>query len=122
MCIRLLKIPPTYSFLLILHTTCNHGDCSIPTNSTTPQHSILTTDPDLAECLLVHPIFYDDGNLPFQFSTIADYQQHDHTVAQLPTTNPENYRTKNIGGCNIIALCNNDQQMIITDSMLQKLI
>ena len=30
-----------------------------------PPHSILTSTPDLAECLLEHPVFDDNGNLPF---------------------------------------------------------
>ena len=38
-----------------------------------PPHSILTSTPELAECLLEHPVFDDNGNLPFRFTTIREY-------------------------------------------------
>ena len=33
-------------------------------------NSILTSTPELAECLLNHAIINDDGNLPFHFATL----------------------------------------------------
>ena len=39
-----------------------------------PHNSIPTTTPDLAKCLLEHPVFDTNSNLPFQFSTIKEYQ------------------------------------------------
>ena len=87
-----------------------------------PQHSILTSTPDLAECLLEHPVFNNNGNLPFRFSTIREYQQQDHHVANLATTQPDKYITKNLGGHEIITLRNDGQQIILPNSMLQKLV
>ena len=55
-----------------------------------PHDSVLTKTPDLIECLLEHPTFDADGNLPFQFSTIHEYQQNDQTIANLATTNQNN--------------------------------
>ena len=51
-----------------------------------PPNSLLTSTPNLAECLLEHPPFDEDGNLPFQFATMWEYQQCDHTIANLATT------------------------------------
>ena len=55
---------------------------------------ILTTTPNHTECLLEHPVFDINGNIPFQFSTIIGYQQHDHTITNLVTTQPDKYTTK----------------------------
>ena len=73
---------------------------------------ILTSTPELAECLLEHPVFDDDGNLPFCFAAIREYQQQDHNVDNLATTQPNKYMTKNLGGHEIIALQNDGQQII----------
>ena len=89
---------------------------------TLPPHSILTSTPDLAECLLEHPVFDENGNLPFRFSTIREYQQQDHNGANLATTQPNKYITKNLGGHEIITLRNDGQQIILPNSMLEKLV
>ena len=58
-----------------------------------PPHSILTSTPELAECLLEHLVFDNNGNLPFCFATIWEYQQQDHSIANLATTQPDKYIT-----------------------------
>ena len=87
-----------------------------------PPHSILTSTPDLAKCLLKHPVFDDNGNLPFRFATIREYQQQDHNVANLATTQPDKYITKNLGSLEIITLRNDGQEIIIPNSMLGNLV
>ena len=82
-------------------------------NTDLPNNSILTTTPDLAECLLEHPFFDSDGNLPFQFSTIKEFQQQDQTIANLVTTQPEEYTTKTLGRNENITLQNREQQIVI---------
>ena len=86
-----------------------------------PPNSLLTSTPEFAECLLEHPVFDKDGNLPFQFATIWEYQQRDHTVANLATTQPDKY-TKKLGGHEIITLRHDGQQMIIPNDMLESLV
>ena len=85
-----------------------------------PNSSILTTTPYLAECLLEHPVFDINGNLPFQFSTIKEYQQCDQTITNLVTTQPDKYTTKNLGGNEIIIL-HNEQQICHTEQNAGKL-
>ena len=87
-----------------------------------PPHSILTSTPDLAECLLDHPVFDDNRNLPFRFATIREYQQQNHNIANLATTQPDKYITKAFGGHEIITLRNDGQQIIIPKAMLGKLV
>ena len=95
-------------------------DHHIPVNMDLQNSSILTTTPNLAECLLEHPVFGIDCNLPFQFSTIKEYQQHDQTITNLVTTQPDKYTTKNLGGKKYILLCHNEQQIVILNEMLDK--
>ena len=85
-------------------------------------HSILTSTPELAECLLEHPVFDNDGNLPFRFTTIRDYQQRDNNIANLATTQPNRYMTKNLGGHEIITLWTDGQQIVIPNDMLEGLV
>ena len=81
-----------------------HQDNYISYNTNLPHDCILPNTPNLAECLLEHPIFDTDSNLPFQFPTIHEYQQNDQTIANLATTQPEKHTTKNLGGHNFITL------------------
>ena len=69
-----------------------------------------------------HPIFDTNSNLPFQFSTIHKYQQNNQTIANLATTQPVKYTTKNLGSHNIITLCQAAQQIVIPNNMLQCLV
>ena len=87
-----------------------------------PPHLILTSTPELAECLLEHLVFIDDGNLPFRFATIWEYQQQDHNVVNLATTQPDKYMTKNLGGHEIITLRSDGHQIIIPNDMLEGLV
>ena len=84
--------------------------------------SILTTTPDLAECLLEYPVFNINGNIPFQFSTIIEYQQHDQTITNVVAIQPDKYTTKALGSNEIIILCHNEQQIVILNEMLEKLV
>ena len=93
-----------------------------PPSIHSPPHSILTSTPELAECLLEHLVFDDDGNLPFRFATIQEYQQKDHSVANLATTQPHKYTHKNLGGHDIITLRNDGQHIIIPNDMLEGLV
>ena len=87
-----------------------------------PPHSILTSTPELAECLLEHPMFDDNGNLPFHFATIRDYQELHHNVTNLAITQLTKYMTKNLGGHEIITLWTDGQQIVIPNDMLEGLV
>ena len=97
-------------------------DHHIPVNTDLLNNSILTTTPNLAEYLLEHPVSDVDGNIPFQFSTIKEYQQHDQTITNLETTQPEKYTPKNLGSDEIIILCHNEQQIVVLNEMFEKLV
>ena len=97
-------------------------DNYISYNMNLPHDSILTNTPNLAKCLLEHPTSDTDSNLPFQFSTIHEYQQNDQAIANLATTQHDKYTTKNLGGHNIITLCQATQQIVIPNNMLQCLV
>ena len=85
-----------------------------------PNCSILKLTPNLAECLLEYSVFNINENIPFQFSTIIGYQQHDQTITNLATTQPDKYTTKTLGSNKIIILCHNEQQIVILNEMLEK--
>ena len=43
----------------------------------------------MAECYLETPVFYKQGQLPFQFNTLEEYQQRYKAVKALPNEFPE---------------------------------
>jgi hypothetical protein len=51
----------------------------------------LLDEPELAECLLEHPEFDDDGNFLFQFDTIKWYQQASEPLKAKLNEQPERY-------------------------------
>ena len=55
-------------------------------------------------------------------STLRKYQQCDHTVANLATTQPTKYTTKNLGGHEIITLHRDGQQILIPNEMMEGLV
>ena len=55
------------------------GRCPLPTN--VAQHK-------LEEIFLEHPMFNEQGRLPFHYNTLFDYQQEDPQLLELPTSTP----------------------------------
>ena len=65
------------------------GRCPLPTN-------VVQHKPE--EIFLEHPMFDEQGRLPFHYKTLFDYQQEDPQLLELPTSKPQQYQWENMGG------------------------
>ena len=71
------------------------------------------------ESFLEHPMFDEQGRLPFQFQTLFEYQQEDPSLLALPTSNPQQYKWENMGGYLLVCHYTNQHTRIcLTDKML----
>jgi hypothetical protein len=81
--------------------------------------------PELAECLLLHPKFDNEGRYPSSFPTIAKYQSQEpeHTAAALNPGNA-NIQYKLLGDTQVIVTMEADQrwQICIPDQSLDRFI
>ena len=86
------------------------GRCPLPTN--VAQHK-----PE--EIFLEHPMFDEQGRLPFHYNTLFDYQQEDPQLLELRTSTPQQYQWENMGGHLLVCRHHNQHNHIcLTDKML----
>ena len=86
------------------------GRCPLPTN--VAQHK-------LEEIFLEHPMFDEQGRLPFHYKILFDYQQEDPQLLELPTSTPQQYQWGNMGGHLLVCRHHNQHNRIcLTDKML----
>ena len=86
------------------------GRCPFPT--TVAQHK-------LEEIFLEHPMFDEQGRLPFHYKTLFDYQQEDPQLLELPTSKPQQYQWENMGGHLLVCRHHNQHHRVcLTNKML----
>ena len=87
-----------------------------------PTPHITTVDKELADCLMFHPKFDEQGNHCFHFRTIHEYQQKDAGLIQL-VTQPNDLHIRRLGTFDIICKGTDDSwTMIATNDMLPKIV
>ena len=89
------------------------GRCPLQTN--VAQHT-----PE--EIFLEHPTFNEQGRLPFHYKTLFEYQQEDPQLLELPTSNPQQYQWKNMGGNLLVCHHHNQHNRICLNNNMLPLI
>ena len=85
--------------------------------------SIIEAQPELAECLLVHPEFDEHDRYPFQFETIRHYQQNCQALKQKLQQFPEHYKETTFGTTSLICYRqDNEDKICLTAEILPKVI
>ena len=90
-------------------------------------------DPDLAECLvhdpevgdsyLEHPIFDEDGRLPFQFTALEEYQRRSEDLQNMPLVFPERFSRQRFGDAELICFHQNgEDKIVLTQELLPKVV
>ena len=69
------------------------GRCPLPTIVVQPQEE---------ELFLEHPVFDDQGRLPFQYKTLYEYQQEDPRILSLPINKPHQYQIEPMGSYGLV--------------------
>ena len=88
---------------------------------------LLLDEPELAECLLVHPEFDDEGRYPLTYKTICEYQLQDAALQQLAqNVATTKFASKNLSNTEVICYIPpgdpTDWEIAILDGMLDKLV
>ena len=86
------------------------GRCPLPTN---------VAQQTKEEIFLEHPMFDEQGRLPFHYKTLFEYQQEDPQLLELPTSKPQQYQWENMGGHLLVCHHHNQHNRVfLTNKML----
>ena len=86
------------------------GQCPLPT---------IVAQPHQEELFLEHPIFDDQGSLPFQYKTLYEYQQEAPNILALPTNKPHQFQVETMGGYGLVCHYQGQHNRIcLTDTLL----
>ena len=86
------------------------GRCPLPTIVAQPSHE---------ELFLEHPVFDDQGRLPFQYKTLYEYQQDAPNILALPNDKPNHFRIETMGGYGLVCYYQGQHNRIcLTDTLL----
>ncbi|GKY96404.1 hypothetical protein MPSEU_000599900 [Mayamaea pseudoterrestris] len=106
-------------------TTNDHGERQIEELSIANEgYCLLRDEPELAECLLLHPEFDEQGRYPLSYSTIAEYQQEDATLmAAVQNQDATTIQYKQLGDVQIVVFQADERWRIcIPSAILDRLI
>ena len=91
-------------------------------------------DMDVVECLshlpasanevfLEHPVFDDDGRLPFQFDTLQTYQEKSPELLAMPEVFPDRFAMRQYGQSQLVCFIQNgSDKIVLTKEMLSKVV
>ena len=84
---------------------------------------LLTHDPEIAECFLVHPVFDAEGRSPFQFETLRDYQLKSAELQAMPDVFPDRFHKVKFNDTELICLHQNgDDKIVLTNELVPKVV
>jgi hypothetical protein len=103
--------------------TATDGIYCMGTNNL-PLAEWLQHDSELAECFLEHPVFDNEGRLPFQFKTLAEYQNQRPALQQDLQQHPDRFHTMEFkDNTKLICFCQNvEDTIVLTQELLPKLV
>ena len=64
--------------------------------------SMIVVQPHQEELFLKHPVFDDQGRLPFQYQTLYKYQWGDPSILALPINKPQQFQVETMGGYGLV--------------------
>ena len=80
-------------------------------------------DPEVADCFLEHPVFDEEGRLPFQFPTLQEYQERSAELQALPSTIPDRFVRTKFNTSELICFRQNGQdKIVLTQELLPKVV
>jgi transposase InsO family protein len=80
-------------------------------------------DVELSECFLEHPVFDDEGRVPFQFSTLAEYQAKSAELMALPDVFPDRFARRVFHNSELVCFHQNGvDKIVLTSELLPKVV
>ena len=84
---------------------------------------LLLNDPEISDCFLEHPVFDEDGRLPFQFKTLEEYQMRSDELQSLPEVFPDRFSSQSFGDAELICFHQNgEDKIVLTQELLPKVV
>ena len=84
---------------------------------------LLSHDPEITECFLEHPVFDEDGRLPFQFKTLEEYQGRSDELKALPAVFPDRFSVQRFNDAQLICYHQNgEDKIVLTAEILPKVV
>ena len=81
--------------------------------------SMIVVQPQQEELFLAHPVFDDQGRVPFQYKTLYEYLQEDPRILSLPIDKPHQYQIETMGGYGLVCHYQGQHNHIcLTDTLL----
>ena len=81
--------------------------------------SMIVVQPHQEELFLEHPVFDDQGRLPFQYKTLYEYQQEDPSILALPINKPQQFQVETMGSYGLVCHYHGQHNCIcLTDTLL----
>ena len=99
------------------------GNCCMVTDDS-ELAECLQHHPKIADCFLEHPVFDTDGRLPFQFATLAEYQQQSQDLTTTLQQQPNRFHEVDFPG-NVKLICfrqNGEDKIVLTKELLPKVV
>jgi transposase InsO family protein len=83
----------------------------------------LMHDPEIAECFLQHPVFDEEGRVPFNFISLEEYQTNCPALQATYEKNPERFYKKPFGSAQLICISQNgEDKIVLTQELLPKVV
>ena len=84
---------------------------------------VLFHDPEIAECFLEHPIFDEEGRVPFQFKTLEEYQGRSEELQNMPEVFPDRFSRQQFGDAELVCFHQNGvDKIVLTEELLPKVV
>ena len=84
---------------------------------------VLCHDPEVAECFLEHPVFDEDGRVPFVFKTLEEYQSRSEELLNLPEVFPDRFSRQQFGDAELVCFHQNGvDKIVLTEELLPKVV
>ena len=74
------------------------------------------------EIFLEHPMFNEQGRLPFHYKTLFEYPQEDPQLLELPMSKPQQYQWENMGGHLLVCHHHNQHNCVCLSNEMLPLI
>ena len=79
--------------------------------------------PHQEELFLEHPVFDDQGRLPFQYKTLYEYEQEAPSILALPINKPQQFQVETMGGYGLVCHYQGQHNHIcLTNTLLPKVV
>ena len=80
-------------------------------------------DPEVSDCFLEHPVFDEDGRVPFQFPSLQHYQEKSAELQSMPQVFPDRFVVKQFNDSQLTCFRQNDaDRIVLTQELLPKVI